>query len=205
MGTTDFFPKVRSYEELYHLANKSIPQHSFFGSRYITIEGCQRELSLDTLTERLLQLVNKNTEFSEVERKYGKLIAKKINWIYEKSDKQVMSSNFLTRILVYLNDILFYIFPKNRHLSWAKWSWQVGFDDSVFEYYTRNQFQKAFWISPEVAKESGWDLGFRTSGSTPERWRVYMAKELSLFDLLKTITYRVFLQRNDINTWIHLR
>ncbi len=42
---------------------------------------------------------SKNFEYTEEERKKGKLIAQNINKIYAESDNQVAKSNFITRII----------------------------------------------------------------------------------------------------------
>ncbi|NGX47636.1 MAG: hypothetical protein K1000chlam3_01015 [Chlamydiae bacterium] len=203
MNINDFFSTVQSYEELYHVAEKATPHHSFFGSRFITVQGYQGQLPLDAIMERVLQLEKKNIEFNETERKYGQFIVKKIDWIYEKSDEQVRASNIFSQLFVYLNDIFFYILPKNRHISWVREDWKMGFTDLFFEYYTRRQFLKAFWITPEVARQSGWDLGFKVSSSKPDRWSVNKAEKVSFFDLLKSVTFLVISHTDDEDSWLH--
>lgn len=151
MKIEDYFKSIQSYEKLHEIAEKSEPRISFWGSEHILVEGYDGYLEIDSIIKRLFELVKKNYEFNEVERGFGKRIASKMNFIYEKSDEIYKTCNIFTRVLVFIRGLLGPAFTRT--------AWELYDDKTTFEFYTRSQFNGVFGYSPEEAKARGERLG----------------------------------------------
>lgn len=170
MNIKEALTKVQSFEELWPIVEQSNEKLSCLGARYISVHGYEGTLHIDALAERVIAMVRKNFEFTEQERKFGKLIAKKINHIYEENDKRIERSNCFTRILCMIREFLFC--PMLPTFGSTRWVWRAESECFAFEYYTRSQFQSVFGLSPEEAKNQGYQLGYRSRTGDPERWGI---------------------------------
>ena len=73
--------------ELEPLIEKVKDDISFWGFRYVYLDGCNDRFPIDILAKRVIELVkSKQFEYSNLERAAGKKIAAKIDQIYENND-----------------------------------------------------------------------------------------------------------------------
>lgn len=141
------FSKTTSYEKLYDFSMKVEPEISFWGARYIVAKGYAGSLDIDSITQRTFELFDKNQEFNELERIYGKKISKRIDTIYCKSDEMSETCNLFTKILLFFRSFSCY--------TRARTIWQREEGNCIFESYTRSQFNKMFGYPIEEAKRNG--------------------------------------------------
>lgn len=153
MKIENIFAEIQSYEKLCSLTEKAEPKISFWGSRYIVIEGYEGYLDLHSITQCLFQLIEKNYEFNEKERAYGKRIAARIDYIYNKSTEILKTCCCITRVFVFLRNLSIIITP-SLTTYWKQYDGR-----SSFEFYTRQQFYKVFGYQPEDAEKRGIKLG----------------------------------------------
>ena len=141
------FAEAQSYEALCALAEKAEPKISFWGAQYLVVEGYESSLDIDSVVRRMSALVKKNHEFNQIERSYGKRIASRVSYIYEKSDEILKTCNLFTKILVFLRSL-------NCNLSHRDY-WQLYQRKFIFEAYTESQFEKVFGYPMTEAKKRG--------------------------------------------------
>lgn len=154
------FAKCNSIEDLYRLSEKANTKVTWWGKRYVYVEGYKGKLKIDALNIRLKELVIKNFEFNEVEREMGKKISAKISYIYERNDELVKNSNCLKKIIVKILDFLTNL--KNCGYG-PRFYWEEVQDD-YFNYYTLKQFQNVFNRLPLPKEEPERSYGY------PDRW-----------------------------------
>ena len=136
MKINECLEKTQSFAELRKIVEKSQPNLSFFGSRYITVEGYEGTLPINSLAKRVLEIRNKDFEFDEIERSHGHYIVHKINEIHNKSELQIEQSNRFTWLLTNVQ-IIFLCTLDER----GDWDYDIS---RTFELYTKQQFQKVF-------------------------------------------------------------
>ncbi|HEU63851.1 MAG TPA: hypothetical protein ENH96_00480 [Chlamydiae bacterium] len=155
------------------LANKAQENISFWGDCYITIPGLNGEAPIDTLATRVIKLVQQqHFEYSQEERNIGSLISKKIDQLYSANDCRFKKCNILTRLFYFLRNFPdrisggFRTFPP-RNVSSTRWLWSNSYGllfRDVFNFYTKEQYEKEFGH----ASESLWSSGF--DGQTKHLW-----------------------------------
>lgn len=112
---------------------------SFWGIRYVYIQGEKETFPIDILAKRIIELMKKTKfEFTDDERIAGKKIAAKIDKIYEDNDKRLTQKWFITRFICYIID-------QTRGYS-PRFYWED--DNKKFNYYTKNQYQLEFNRQP---------------------------------------------------------
>jgi hypothetical protein len=161
---------VHSLADLHYLAAHAEVKLTFWGARYLSVNGYKCTAHIDNLAGRVIEWVRLNPDFNEAERAHGKSLAKKIVDIYSQSDRQVMGSNFFTRILTAFRDFHFSGFCnfssfysstiRHQWLGRSQWGIEPGFQE-IFECYTKQQFQTVLGRDPTVDFRSWYasDLG----------------------------------------------
>jgi hypothetical protein len=95
---------------------------SSWGRRYVYIKGEKETFSIDILAKRVLEIMKqKRFEYSDVERNAGKIIAAKIDQIYDDNDKRLEGKWFITRFLCYILEQISYI---NNHPYPPRFLWE---------------------------------------------------------------------------------
>lgn len=166
-----------SFSELMTIAEHAEARFSFWGTRYVCSTGYEGTLSIDAFAARTLELVKQfNYEFSLTEHASGRRLAKKIDVLYDKNDEQVSQAACFSRILHVLRvlpcAIFYYLIYGDRGIGW-QWRGQHH-SNTIFEYYTRAQFQDAFGMSPEEATRRRLVKSSceGSVGGPPARWSV---------------------------------
>ena len=173
--------KEAGFNELSQITSAATPTLSFLGTRRIQVVGYEDRAPIDSLAERVMELVrSQNFEYTQEERDIGTQIAANINRIYNDSDYQVSESNFLTRLFCALESFYYQIsnfgsYPEAPSKSVIRWTWDTskeyfyryGFNE-VFKYYTKGQYIEKFhqegdcWVprswSNGIALDLGWDI-----------------------------------------------
>ncbi len=127
---------------------------SFWGIRYVYLDGSKDRFPIDILAKRVMELVkSKHFEYSNQERIAGKKIAAKIDKIYESNDDRLERKWFITQYLCYFIDSL-----RNGgyHIGFH---WNDGRDNKVFDYYTNQQYQEEFSSNPDNRLSKWWGDG----------------------------------------------
>lgn len=168
MNIKSVLQEVRTFAELETIVKKAQANLSFWGFRYITVLDYEGTSPIDALAAKVLELVRKNPDFNEVERKHGKTIMRPIDNIYRVSDKLVKKANCLTKFFAKLNSIPNLILSGfRRDVSKLRWHWRdcdivwlktscsgdyKGFY-KIFHFYTETQYKDVFKKIPRNASK----------------------------------------------------
>ena len=121
---------------------------SFWGDRYVYIQGSDGRFPIDILAKRVIELMKKTKfEFNDEERAAGKKIAAKIDLIYADNDKRLEGKWFITRILCYIWDN----FRDGGYTP--RFDWEDG-EDEAFDRYTGSQYKEKFNHPPSPSRIS---------------------------------------------------
>lgn len=171
---------ARSFSELLPIAQHAEVNITFWGSRYVCVNGYQGTLDVDALASKTLELLRQtNYEFSEQERDVGKRLAWRIDNVYADAGTQCRNAHCFTQItmffIAFTSSIIDWIrgVPSTR-LEWfglEQRLWHVSPPNynSDFDYYTRVQLQAVFGITAEEADRRGYH---RQESNGVSRWRV---------------------------------
>lgn len=147
----------RSFEALDTFVKNSKEEISFFGYRYIYVDGYKGVLPIDALAKRVLEILSKDFEFDEKERAFLKNISNKVDLIYKNNDDRINQKLLITRIICSFRDWLH---------NFEKWGYGVRFQwdhkNESFNYYTKNQYNNVFKILPSSTPDF----------EKPDRWWV---------------------------------
>ena len=140
---------ARSFRELCPLVRHAEVRLSFWGSRYIQVQGYRGTLPIDALAKRVMELIKQNPNFDQHERSHGKTIAPIIDQIYDQSDKQVAEGAWFTKVFFWFRNIPNLIAGP----SFTRWIWKdcdetlassfpVKSYHKFFKYYTKEQHER---------------------------------------------------------------
>ena len=128
-----------NFIELKPLIERVKSDISFWGYRYVYLEGSNNRYPIDILATRVMELVQKkHFEYTNLERTAGKKIAAKIDQIYKNNDELLKNKCFITRYLCNF----FEIFRNGGYHN--GFYWYEGGDNQVFEYFTERQYLEEF-------------------------------------------------------------
>lgn len=179
---------ARSFSELCPLIRNANVFLSFWGSRYIRVQGRVESLTIDALAQRVLELVKQNPDFDQKERSHGKTIARLINQLYDASDKQVLESSWFTRLFVFLRNIPnllagFQLLGVSRTCSQTRWDWKeceitnlTSFMQEpyckIFNCYTKPQYEAIFGPvrAGQILGGKGPDSIYWSPEDNPRQW-----------------------------------
>jgi hypothetical protein len=119
------FSKIEKIKELYCLFKKPMKLGlSFWGTRFITIEGYEGKLPLAKLVRKVDDIdLYVNNNFSLIERLwYGRKVMFKIDGLYKESAKLVESCNIITYILFLLQNWLY----GDSYFEWVNGNYVYG-------------------------------------------------------------------------------
>ena len=155
----DAIRDANSFTQLSQIAEKAEPKLSFWGCRYIEVDGYGGYLGIDDLAARTMQLLKENRHFEEDQRPAGRLLSERVDYIYDESWAQVWGTwNLIAKILAILRSLDFSgLCPlQSRCLTTETyWQWR-GADESHFgesshryfkqfdNWYTSVQFERTF-------------------------------------------------------------
>jgi len=171
---------ARSFSELLPIAQHAEVNISFWGSRYVCVNGYQGTLEVDALASKTLELLRQtNYEFSEEEREVGKRLAGRIDNVYHDDMMQCINAPCFTQITMFFITFTSSIIDWIRGVPSTQFEW-YGLEqrlwhvsppnyNSDFNYYTRAQLQAVFGITPEEADRRGYRRQERNGVS---RWSV---------------------------------
>jgi len=144
---------TKALSELHKIVATPHVHLSFWGQRYVTIDGFEGSLHIDDLSSWVIEYINQNPHFDEIERASGAVLAKMIDKIYEESDQQVKQSYLITRFFTELRECRFPKGPWN--FCHTRWLWSdaeelnVDCYNQVFDFYTHRQFEIKFGFPPD--------------------------------------------------------
>lgn len=166
-----------SYEGFKNLLERSTSNISFFGGKYITVEGIAGYVYMGSLVNRVALLVKKDWNFTMQQRVHGKIIDAKITKLFDELDEKMKNANFLTRIFSYIRECF-----SDPQFRWTEW-WQHTFD-----FYTLAQLNRDF---PGVAVPGRAQM---MCTGQPDRYHVD-----AIFGRNRPVTYRTIItNRTDI-------
>ena len=104
--------KVYTLKDLYNFCKKPMQTElSFWGTRFITIEGLDRKLPLAKLSGTVDDIAD-DVEFSLLDKFwYGRPIIYKIDKLYEDCDRLIRSCNIITYLFFLLQNFPFKKYP----------------------------------------------------------------------------------------------
>ena len=114
---------IQTFNELSNIAENSNPTLSLWGNRAITVQGCEGTLPLDALTKKALELLVQNPGYAidHAQHYASRLLVRRcIDLIYDKSDRQVRTSNCFTKLLTMIRS--YRLFGPN--CSPLRWIWR---------------------------------------------------------------------------------
>lgn len=155
--------EIESFAQLKFIVKKAKAKLSPLGKRYIKVGDHEGILPVDALAAKVVELVKKNQDFDEVERKHGKAIIAPLNDIYMVCNLKVGRAKGLTKFLAKLRAIPYLILSCfSRSYSKIQWNWcyceiETEFTSNpdtrgnyrVFDLYTKNQYKNVFNKDPE--------------------------------------------------------
>ncbi len=176
---------TNSYKDILTIAEKADAQLSFWGSRYVIVEGYEGALDIDALAEKTIGIIReKNHVLENNERDELRQVTKFINRLYTDSDAQVDRSNCITWIFCKLRKYFAGIwnYTKERGFGggWpvrSDWMSEITYGyNRRCDFYTEDQFKTDFGCTPQEAKQRGFVVQFDQIGSLllwkpPREWR----------------------------------
>ena len=139
-----------NFIELKPLIERVKSDISFWGYRYVYLEGSNNRYPIDILATRVMELVQKkHFEYTNLERTAGKKIAAKIDQIYKNNDELLKIKCFITRYLSYIIDVYTFITVEFA----PRYKWFIFGDNQVFKYYTARQYQEEFQVKPDKSSD----------------------------------------------------
>jgi hypothetical protein len=189
-----------SFRELCSYTQRAHPHISFFGRRYISVEGCTGTVDINELPQRVLELIKQDPHFNEEERSHGKTIASRIDRLYHHSEELLADTNLCTRCMGNLaKRVRILCDDSSPEYLWRRLNTYRSLDDGkktetadhysyaktqsdsyneIFNLYTKTQHQKAFSIEP--TSRCSWAIRNGTRHFLPfaeridfeQRWRV---------------------------------
>jgi hypothetical protein len=163
-----------SYEGYKNILERSTSNISFFGAKYITVEGSTGSVSMGTLVNKVVLFVRKDWDFSMQQRAHGKIIASRITTLFGELNDKMKNANFLTRFFSYIRE--YFSDPEYEWNSWGQHS---------FELYTLNQLRRDLPAATVPARPQWMCTG------QPDRYH-----EDAIFRRNRTITYRTTITNN---------
>ncbi|MBA3722219.1 MAG: hypothetical protein H0W88_07450 [Parachlamydiaceae bacterium] len=149
MKIQTFLEKTSTYRELEPVFKKAKEDISFFGCRYIFVEGYSGTLHINDLASHVMNLLEKtNYEFDEIDRKPGFFLSKRIGHLYEVNNKRMKDKNTVTRTMCKIRDFVreMYYFFFGKKIYDPSFVWERT-NDSFF-YYTANQYKNTYGEIP---------------------------------------------------------
>ena len=148
--------KTDQFVELEPIIENVREDISFWGDRYVYIQGSDDRFPIDILAKRIIELMKKTKfEFNDEERAAGKKIAAKIDQIYADNDKRLEGKWFITQILCYIWDNL-------RDGGYTPRFYWEDRENEAFDRYTASQYKEKFNHSPSKMSSMTWyrDIGY---------------------------------------------
>ena len=151
-----------TFEALNNIVQRAEAGLSFWGWRHISVPGYNDLLSIDILISCICRVIGQNPDFSEDDRESGKILANKIDQIYDMSDLLVSQSRCLTRLFVAVREWFveqrasWRNWPYNNIAMTPRWRWRdceaEGLLETsirqLFACYTEQQYRNKFGHSP---------------------------------------------------------
>lgn len=176
MYINEALSQIDSFSEMEPIAQKAQAKLSFWGTRYLYVEGYEGTLDIDAIGARVIEILHRiRCEFTEAERKPGDRLEIKIIQLYDMSFQQIKDANYFTKVLA----VIQYIFWGAVELifkgetTFSQFDVDINFTDALhFAYYTHNQFLEKYGICPEEAKKKGYDVSLKRGsyGWKPALW-----------------------------------
>jgi len=131
---------------------------SFFGYRYIKVKGYSGTVPIDALAAKVMDMVKPRFDFDEGQRAVYKRMAERITHLYKANDKRCV--NCFTLFFCAIRDLWKYLTtPRSMN---HRFQWFQQKECEVFEYYTPEQYDKAFHAHiPQGSLEKTRRVGFR--------------------------------------------
>lgn len=149
---------IQSFSGLLPIAQGAEIKSSFWWGPSVSVSGYEGNLDIEALAGRVIELWKQNNyEFSEVERSSGRLLAKRIDYLYEENDRHWDNTNCLVKTFLIVVGVIYGVICCKIKMA-ERWRWAQGpsqLPNDDFEYYTQTQLRTAFGITPEEAKRRG--------------------------------------------------
>ncbi len=152
--------EAQSYEDIIKILdkpdNETEAKISFFGSYRFSVKGYSFSYSIDSLVDKIKEMVKNNPEFSREERTQGRTIVAKIDYLYSEIERQEKEVNCITKLFLWIIGNL------EGNLMITFWE---QYENQLFEYYTKKQFIEEFAIEPQGEPDD------RGGNGIPDKWK----------------------------------
>lgn len=167
---------IHSLAEFRTLIDSAQPGVTFWGWRHIRIlhQGSVESIPIDFLVNKVNRLVEEaRFEYTPEERANGAATAAKISELYQASDTVLKHACVLTRIFCSIREW----YNEWGNITNLRINWNY-FYCHAFEYYTPQQFQDAYHLTLEEAKQRGLNIKHRWD---PVRYKIVPSDEIELY------------------------
>ncbi len=152
--------QAKSLEELLPIVQKADAKMSFWGWRHVSVDGYEGSVSRYALSIRVNEIVEKNPEFDDRERSFGKEVVSHITRLYDEGTLMLNNSCFLTSFFCLIREIWMNIFSYKCEDPYERWV--TYHQNDFYEGYTINQYREVFGHEPANA----------SSDIAPSRWYI---------------------------------
>ncbi len=160
--------QAKSLEELLPIVQKADAKMSFWGWRHVSVDGYEGSVSRYALSIRVNEIVEKDPEFDDHERSFGKMVVSHITRLYDAGTQMLDKSCFLTSFFCLIREIWMNVFSYKCEDPYERWI--TYHQNQFYECYTRNQYQEVFGREPPNA----------SSDIAPSRWGISEANRQKL-------------------------
>lgn len=128
MDINRVLPTIQTFSDLRPITEQADVHLSFWGSRYLTVNGYEGSLPIDSLVEHLYKMLRQRPNFDDTENRHGIVIENRIDHFYEKSDDLVNHSNCFTMLIVRISDFVSSIYTtlfKGQYTTRYSWDGEI--------------------------------------------------------------------------------
>lgn len=177
-----------SFTDLYTITKDIKEGVSFFGFRYVSVQGYRGRVHIDKLSLAIQSVIKKNCDYDEINRAKLKEISFKITDLYKSNDKTLKQKNIITRLFCEIRDSCRCI--KEQGVG-PRFQWEMGSENKLYKLYTANQYLSSFGVDPTKEKNLVPGLLFRylTIWYAPSKKKRKSPEEIALKKLRKNHFY----------------
>ncbi|CCB84999.1 putative uncharacterized protein [Parachlamydia acanthamoebae UV-7] len=168
-----------SFTDLYTITKDIKEGVSFFGFRYVSVQGYRGRVHIDKLSLAIQSVIKKNCNYDEINRAQLKEISFKITNLYKSNDKTLKQKNIITRLFCEIRDSCRSI--KEQGVG-PRFQWEKGIRGRLYDFYTANQYLSSFGVDPTKEKNlvPGLLFGYLTVWHAPSKKKRKSPEEIEL-------------------------
>ena len=129
---------VQAFDALLTVAENSTPHISFWGNRYISVEGHEGYLKIESLVEKVEEIIARRTPWNERTRQAGRLVSREIERIDAQYNNLKMNCNWFSWVLLFIRSGFF--LGENREVNYFKDEIKHLFDVTTLQFVDDVQY-----------------------------------------------------------------